>query len=149
MHSSRLTVALAASALFAGCGGSDFQAEAQKVCARYAERIAAVDRPADLKQLAGTSGQIAELIDQQVGELRKLEAPGDQADGFARWLRLTTEAAANARALQTAADAGDQTRVNELAGEAARNTLSADRLARDLEIPDCMVESEGASGAGR
>lgn len=144
MNRVSLTVALTATVLAAGCGGSDFREEAQAVCTRYAQQLDGVDRPADLRELGETSGRIADLITAQVGELRALDAPGERAADFERWLKLTTEAAANARAVQEAARANEQPRVNELAGEAARNTLSADRLARDLQLPDCMIESGDA-----
>lgn len=144
MNRLNLTVALAATILVAGCGGSDFREDAQAVCTRYSQQIEGVDRPGDLRELGDSSGQIADLITEQVDELRELDAPGDQAADFDRWLELTSEAAANARAIQEAARAGEQPRVNELAGEAARNSLSADRLARDLQLPDCMIESGDA-----
>lgn len=137
-------MAVAAVVLATGCGGSDseFRERAQAICAKYNKEIEAIERPGSLKELADTSGRIAGLIEKQLEEMRELKAPGDVADDYQRWLKLTSEAVGNANAIKQAAANGDQQRVNVLAGEAARNTLSSDRIARDMEIPGCMVERE-------
>jgi len=138
-----LPVALAAFG-FAACGGDSdqkFRERAQTVCTSYAAKIQAIERPRDLTHLAETSGQTADLLEQQLAELRGLEAPGAVATDFGQWLKLTGEAVSNARAIQTAAKGQDQQRVLELAGEAAKNTLSADRIARDLKLSKCMIEA--------
>lgn len=129
----------------AGCGGAedDFREDAQAICRDYGERIEAVGRPADLEDLAETSGEVAGLLEEQVAELRELEPPDSLRRDFEEWLRLGDEAVGNAREIQDAAGGDDQERINELAGAAIRNGLSADRLARDLGLPDCMIEQDG------
>lgn len=133
-------------ALAAGCGGAedDFRAEAQAICRDHGERIEAVGRPADLQDLAETSSEVAGIVEEQLAALRELEPPDSIRGDFEEWLRLGDEAVENAREIQDAAGDDDQERINELAGAAIQNELSADRLARDLELPDCMIEQDGA-----
>lgn len=144
--------ALCAGLLFAAaCGGGaeeDFREEARAVCTEYGERIEAVGRPVDLEELEGTAGEIADLLEQQIAELRALEAPDELAVDYEQWLTLNEEAVENAREIQAAAAEADQERINELAGAAAQNALGADRLARDMELPECMVEGEDAGEPG-
>lgn len=138
-----IPTALATALALAACGGNsdaDFRDRAQAVCTTYAKQIEAIGTPSDITQLADTSGKTADLLEKQIAELEALEAPGSLAGDFAQWMKLNGEALTNARAIQAAAGEQDQQRITELAGDAGRNTLSADRLARDLELPGCMIE---------
>jgi len=130
--------------LAAGCGGAEggFRERAQAICAEYDERIGEIARPADLQELAGTSSEVADLLEEQIAELRELDPPGGLAGDFEEWLRLNEEAVENAREIGAAAADDDQERINELAGAAERNELDADRLARDLELSACMIETD-------
>lgn len=129
----------------AGCtgdGDGDFAAEANAVCADYDERIAAVDTPADLAALAASASEIAGLIEEGTAALRGLEPPDGQAAAFAEWLRLNDDAAANARELSAAAEAGERERIVELADAAEQNEAEADALAEELGLGDCVVAED-------
>jgi len=75
---------------------------------------------------------------------RELEPPEDLADGFGDWLDLNDEAAANARQISEAAEAGDRERIVELAARAEESEADADALAEELGLEECLVEE--ASG---
>ena len=126
----------------AGCtgdGDGDFAAEANAVCADYDERIAAVETPADLAALAASAAEIAGLIEEGTSALRALAPPDDRAAGFKEWLELNDEAAANARELSAAAEAGERERIVELAAVAEENEAEADALAEELGLADCVI----------
>ena len=127
----------------AGCnggGGNDFAEQANAVCADYDERISAVEAPADLDALAASAEEIAALIEEGTAALRELEPPADLADGLGEWLDLNDEAAANARQISAAAEAGERERIVELAAFAEENEAAADALAEDLGLDECLVE---------
>ena len=127
----------------AGCSGGsgdDFAAEANAVCADYDERIAAIETPADLDALSGSAEEIAALIEEGTAALRELQPPEDLADGFDEWLELNDEAAANARQISAAAEAGDRERIVELAALAEEGEANADALAEELGLEECLVE---------
>jgi hypothetical protein len=129
----------------AGCSGEeggDFAQEANALCADYDERIAAVETPADLDALAGSAETIAGLIEEGTAALRELEPPADLAGGFGQWLDLNDEAAANARRISAAAEAGDRDRIVDLAAAADANEAEADALAGELGLDECHVEEE-------
>ena len=131
---------LLATAGCSGGSGDDFAQQANAVCADYDERIAAVETPADLNALAGSAEEIAGLIEEGTIALRGLEPPADLAEGFGKWLDLNDEAAANAREISAAAEAGDRDGIVELAALAEQNEAEADRLAEELGLDECLVE---------
>jgi hypothetical protein len=129
----------------AGCtgeGGGDFAGEANALCADYDDRIAAIETPGDLADLAASAEEIAVLIEEGTAALRELEPPEDLAARFEEWLALNDEAAENAREISAAAEDGDQERIVDLAELAGQNEAEADALAEELGLDECLVEEE-------
>ena len=88
--------------------------------------------------------EIAGLIEQGTATLRELEPPADLSSGFGEWLDLNDEAAANARGISAAAEAGDRERIVELAGLAEQNEADATRSPEELGLEECLVEEARA-----
>jgi hypothetical protein len=142
---------LACLSVLAACGGGDdgaeeFRAQADAICADYGPRIAAVPPPLeDVDEWAAIAGDIGDLLEAAVGELRGLEPPGDLADDYGEWIALKEEVLAQTRTLQEAGAAHDDAGVAEALAAAQQAEAEADELARELGLADCAT-SEASSG---
>jgi hypothetical protein len=140
---------LAAALAMGGCGSdSGFRNRAEAVCTAYDTRIESVARPTSAEELVRTAGEIADLLEAQLGELKALDPPESLANDYAAWLVLNEEAVENAQAIVAAARTDDRQRIGDLAAAAEQNEVRADRLARDMGIPECMILEEGLAESG-
>jgi hypothetical protein len=148
-----LAAAAAAVLLAAACGGDDeggaddFRAEANAVCAEYGPRIAAVPAPLDDEdEWAALAGDIGDLLEAAVNELRGLEPPDDLGEDYGRWVDLKAEVLAQTRALQEAGAAHDEEAIATALAAAQEAESEADALAAELGLDDCATSESSLDG---
>lgn len=135
--------------LGAACGGEEngadeFRAQADAICADYGPRIAAVPPPLeDADEWAAIAGDIGDLLEAAVNELRGLEPPSDLGADYGEWVALKEEVLTQTRALQEAGAAHDVEAVAVALSTAQQKEAEADELAQELGLTDCAT-SEAA-----
>jgi outer membrane murein-binding lipoprotein Lpp len=134
----RLLVVALAVTIVAGCGGgggkrlsrTEFAAKADAICRKYSRLSQAVANPTSLAELSAAVKKLTPLLDQSLGELRKLNPPKNEQATVDRWLgeveairndlaKVGDKAAKkDTKGVGTALRAGgaDQQRGNQLAG---------------------------------
>jgi hypothetical protein len=148
----RVALALLAcsAAAVAGCSGGGGEpeerltaeqwiAEADRICAEYEGRLDELPQPDDLEGLAAMAAAAEPIAEEGLDALRGLEPPDELEEEADEWLARTAE---NVRAigdLREAAEAGDATRVQELASAGLDNEAAADRLAGALGLDECAA----------
>ena len=148
----RVALALLAcsAAAFAGCSGGggepkvrltaeQWTAAADRICAEYEGRLDELREPDDLDGLAAMAAEAEPIAEEGIEALRRLDPPPDLETRVDEWLARNAENVRGIGELREAAEAGDETRVQELASEAIDNEAAADRLARELGLDDCAA----------
>ena len=146
----RAGVLLLAVVLLAGCSGGSgepevrlteeqWAREADRICAEYEGRLARLSEPANPRELARMAAEAEPIAEEGIEALRRLDPPPDLETRVDKWLARNAENVRGIGELREAAEAGDETRVQELASEAIDNEAAADRLARELGLDDCAA----------
>ena len=141
---------LACCAAAAGCsvGGGEPEvrltaeqwiAEADRICAEYEGRLDELPQPDDLDGLAAMAAEAQPIAEEGLDALRRLGPPEELEEQADEWLARTAENVRAIGELREAAEAGDATRVQELASAGLDNEAVADRLARDLGLDECAA----------
>ncbi len=143
-------VALLALALAAGCSGGDsrlskeeYAQQADALCTKYDAELAKLPSPQSLDALAAMAVQAKAIAAEGAAKLRALKPPKELESQANQWLARNDENVRDIEAMRAAAAAKDQTKVQEIARDAARNEAKADELARKLGLTAC------ASASGR
>ena len=79
------------------------------------------------------------IAEEGLDALRRLGPPDALEERVDEWLARTAENVRAIGELREAAEAGDETRVQELASAGLDNEAVADRLARDLGLDECAA----------
>lgn len=142
-----MTAAIAAGLLITGCGGgsavtrADVIARGNAICASALRQIRTVTpptrAPASLPAMAAYLHQVVPIVEKEISGLRKLP---ESATGHAllqRYIRAVSETAADYRALERAAAAGNQDLVD--GALSALSTSSASSLAAAYGLDQCAT----------
>ena len=139
-------VALTASIAVACGGGStvsraDVIARGDAICASALRQIRTVTppslAPASLKAMSGYLRQVVPIVEKEIASLRHLPRPAKDHQLLDRYITAVASTAADYRALQQAAAAGDQNRVDTALS--ALSTSSASSLAADYGLDQCAT----------
>jgi hypothetical protein len=143
-----LLAVVALSVLAAGCGGGgdnrlskeDFQQQANAICKRYDEKIAAIGTPSSPADIPAFVEKGIPLIQQGIAELRALRPPADLQADYDRMLDETAKAIPAARKLADAAAKNDAAAVQEALKEGNDANTASDELATKLGLPQCAAD---------
>jgi hypothetical protein len=138
-------LALVLVCLAAGCGGGgsdkeDFQKQANSICKRYTEQLAALPAPSSPAAISEYVDKAIPLLEQGVAELRALKPPEELAGDYGRMLDETENAIPAARDLGAAAAKNDPAAVQKALNEGNAANDKADRLATKLGLPECAAD---------
>lgn len=136
--------------VLAGCSGGSSEPEvrltadewtrqADRICAEYEGRLDRLADAGDLEDLARMAAEAEPIAEEGLEALRRLEPPEELEEPVEAWLARNAENVRAIGELREAAEAGDETRVQELASAAADNEGEADRLAAELGLDDCAA----------
>ena len=150
----RAAIVLLAAVLLAGCTGGggepevrltadDWMRQADRICAEYEGRLDRLAQADDLEGLARMAAEAEPIAEEGLDALRRLEPPEELEERADEWLARNAENVRAIGELRAAAEAGDETRVQELASAAVDNEAAADRLASELGLEDCAATDEG------
>jgi len=149
----RAAIVFLAAVLLAGCTGGSSEPEvrltadewarqADRICAEYEGRLARLAEADDLGGLARMAAEAEPIAEEGLDALRRLDPPEELAERVEEWLARNAENVRAIGELRAAAEAGDETRVQELASAAADNEAEADRLAAELGLDDCAATDD-------
>jgi hypothetical protein len=83
------------------------------------------------------------IAEEGLDALRRLDPPQELEERVEEWLGRNAENVRAIGSLREAAEAGDATRVRELASAGADNEAAADRLASELGLAECAAAASG------
>lgn len=140
-----LTVLAATLALaVAACGGgdneddADFISQVNAVCADYGPRLAFLAPPAeDVEEWAAVGGDLGDLLEASVNELRQLEPPEGLEEDYAAWLEQRTTMATAMRDVQAAGGLHDEAGVEEALQQVEAGIAEADAIAEEAGFDEC------------
>jgi multidrug resistance efflux pump len=118
----------------------EYLSQADAVCAEYDKRLNDLGRAESVEQLAENADRALPIAQEGVGKLRELQPPENLERPVDEWLERNDRNVDLIEALRDAARAGEETRIQELAAEAAENEAAADRLAGRIGLKDCAEE---------
>ena len=133
-----------------GCAGggdrlskSEYTRQADGICARYDERLGAVERELDRVESPEAAAAAIDrgipIVKDGIAELRELEPPEELEDDVERWLELNEENAENLEKLRDAAEAGDAQQAEEIATRGEETERRSDELAQEIGLEDCAA----------
>jgi hypothetical protein len=143
----RTTLSILATCLvlaLAACGGDEngeedeFVAQVNAVCADYRPKLEHLQPPAgSIEEWAAVGGDMGDLLEASVNELRLLEPPESLSEEYADWLALRAEATDAMRDLQLAGGQLDETAVAEAIARIDTAIAEADPLAEEAGFAEC------------
>ena len=143
----QLAGALVTALALAGCGGgssvsrADVIARGNAICAAALRQIRTVaaptQAPASLPAMSDYLHQVVPIVEKEISGLRKLPRPSTGQALLQRYISAVAGTAADYRALQHAAAAGDQNGVD--AALSALSTSSASSLAAAYGLDQCAT----------
>lgn len=122
------------------CGGTskaDFAKKAEPVCSTTNSELAAVTKPANLKQLGEVSAKVAAATDKQVKALRGLDQPKDDKTELEAVLVAMEGTVAAAKKAESGVGADDGRAVEAAVGELRQSATRADDGARAYGLAQC------------
>ena len=116
-----------------------FAETGDEICAAAHERFERLQRepPRTPADAAALTRQLAEIAEQELDEIKGLEAPDDVADDLARYLRARERGIDLLRRGAAAAEDGATGAYDELQAELARTQPARQRLAREVGFRQC------------
>ena len=140
---------LALLALLAGCSSGDgddgrlskeeYVERADAICAEYDRRLSDLPEPGNIRELGELAADALPVARKGVAELRALRPPAELQPRVSEWLERNDRNIRMIGALRDAARAGQTTRVQEIASEAADNEQAADALAKEIGLEACAA----------
>jgi hypothetical protein len=140
-------VVAVAVALASGCGGDsggdgqlstgEFRQQANAICAKYNEKIKALESPSSPEEIGSYVDQVVPLMQKGISELRALRAPAESQDDFNRMLDETEKAIPAAQQLGEAAANNDAAAVQRALKTGQQADAASDRIATDLGLTGC------------
>ncbi|MGH3040897.1 MAG: hypothetical protein ACRDNG_04005 [Gaiellaceae bacterium] len=148
--------ALAAVALAAGCGGGgdgggggerltaeEFVQQADAICEDTNQQLDELNEPENVDDLAALAAEAVSINEQSVDALRELNPPEELQGQFDRALELLDQQNALGRELVTAAEDGDQAKIQEIVAQGEPLQTEARGIAGELGLTKCGAEDAG------
>lgn len=132
--------------ILAACGGdesegegeAEFLARVNAICANYGPKLALIPPPAELNdEWAAVGGDMGDLLEASVNELRLLEPPESLSKEYLDWLALRSEMAVAMREVQVAGELHSETAIGAGLERIDAAIAEADPLAEKLGFSEC------------
>lgn len=124
-------------------GNAEFIRQADAICAKYERQISQIPQPRTfLRDFAVYMRRLVPIAREQNGDLRKLEAPEDEAADFQRMLTLLDEQLNTWEVAGEAAFAGDDQQAQSTFSQSSGPGEEAQRIAGEIGFFSC-VRPEG------
>ncbi len=130
--------------ILAACGGDESDSEAEflsrvnAICANYGPKLALIPPPAELNdEWAAVGGDMGDLLEASVNELRLLEPPESLSEEFVNWLALRSEMAVAMREVQIAGALHSEAAIAAGLERIDAAIAEADPLAEELGFSEC------------
>lgn len=139
----RIAALLLLIALLAACGGgndqSDLAKQANAICKTYSQAIDKLKAPTTMPETAAYAAKARALFTTSTRKLHGLDAHPTHAADYREWLALVDRALGRVAALERAARAGDEAKINALGDATTRARVKSDALARKLGFTACAT----------
>lgn len=126
-----------------GVSKEEFIDQADAICAQKRAEADELTDPTDLETTGTFFSQIVPILEDQIAEIRALEAPEDDRDVLEQWLDTQERLVEIFGRAADAASSGDQQGFDEAFADANAAQLESSRLAEDFGFEVC-----GATEAG-
>ena len=154
-HSILLT-AISLGAGLAGCGGDgelseeEFLAQGDEICAEGREQYIELqsDPPRNEAETADLTRELIEITEQEIADLRELDAPADLEDPLDEYLEAREEGLDIIRDGLEAAEKGDAEAYADAQAEVAEGQLDRARLAERVGFTECSRPLTEYGGGG-
>jgi len=138
--------------LAAGCGGgssvrlskTEFQSQANAICAKYQKQLNALGSPTSLDEIPDLVDKALAILNKEIDEIADLNPPEEFQDQFDSMLAASDKTKQAADDLSSAAKAGDQAAVQKALEEGNAASSQADQIAGELGLNSC----KGPVGGG-
>jgi Tfp pilus assembly protein PilP len=138
----RIVVLPLLAALAACAGGSDqsdLAKHANAICTTYSQAVDKLKAPTTMPETAAYAAKARALFATSTRKLHALDPhPADAAD-YHEWLALVDRALRRVAALERAARAGDEAKINALGDATSKARVKSDALARKLGFRACAA----------
>ncbi len=130
-------------ATLAACGGgsgsdrSDLVKQANAICTTYARAVDKLKAPSTMPETAAYAARARSLFATSALKLHALHPDPTDAADYREWLGLVDRALGRVAALERAARAGDEVKINALGDATTRARVKSDALARRLGFTAC------------
>ena len=130
-------LAAGAAAFFLLRDDGDFVERADAVCRDAEERTRQIEQPRTLGGIPAYADEISAVGEELRSDLEDLDPPSEVEAEFDRYLANVDEGLVKVDDLSAAAEAGDERRVEEIAGQISALDEENERLADTIGFEDC------------
>ena len=133
--------------LLAACGGggssgarlskTEFQSQANAICAKYQKQLDALKTPTNLDEIPDLVDQALAILNKEVAEIAALNPPEDLQTQFDAMIAASDKTKQAADDLSAAAKASDQAGVQKALDEGNAASNQADQIAGQLGLDSC------------
>jgi hypothetical protein len=125
----------------AGCGGSDFEGKANKLCKTYSAKVKAVHNPRNqASSIATYLSQVAALTEEGTAKLRALKPPSDKKSAYDAFLSSLDQETAVARQAERTAKGGDAKAAVAQVQQVSEINKQVDAHAKDAGLKECAKD---------
>jgi hypothetical protein len=125
----------------AGCGGSDFEGKANKLCKTYRAKVKAVHNPRNqASSIATYLSQVAALTEEGTAKLRALKPPSDKKSAYDAFLSSLDQETAVARQAESTAKGGDAKAAVAQVQQVSEINKQVDAHAKDAGLKECAKD---------
>jgi hypothetical protein len=136
---------LLAIVLAAGCGGGggkrltreEYAAKADEVCKKYNEQTKALENPTNLRDLAKVADKTLPILDNALGDLRKLKPPENEQAKVDEWLTQVENLKGDLTEIRDKAKDNDMQGVQAVVPKADEHNNRSNELATELGMKVC------------
>ena len=136
-----------ATVAWAGCGGDggeqltreEYASQADAICKRYNDQVAALQRPANIEELADAADKSLPLLDDAIDELRDLRPPESQEQTVDEWLAQLELLREDLEDIRDRAEDNDQAGLQAVLPSAQQHNMRSNELATELGMSVCNM----------
>ena len=132
-----LVLLLAALTACGGSGQSDLAKQANAICKTYSQAVDKLKAPTTMPETAAYATKAHALFASSTRKLHALRPEASDTAKYREWLGLVDQALGRVAALEQAARAGDEKRINALGKATTKARARSDELARELGFTAC------------
>lgn len=133
----------------AACGGGggdrlsreELVEQGDAICVDFENRVEEVQEPQDEGDIARYIDEVRPIVEEGADELDDLNPPEDLEDDYNRWIELNREGLDSFDELSSAAEEGDEQRMQEITADLDGKQAEADRLAESIGFEECGADA--------